>query len=105
MKEDVSIYDFDANKNRILKKERNISFEEIISAIEKGGLLDIIKHSDPIKYPSQRMYVVNIENYAYVVPFVKEKNRVFLKTIFPSRKATKIYLNRKSMEVSLYEET
>ena len=79
-------------KNEQLKAERNISFEEIVLAIEANGLLDIIEHSNPGKYPQQRMFVVAIEQYAYLVPFVEETEYYFLKTVIPNRKATRDYL-------------
>ena len=78
-------------KNEQLKAERNISFEEIVLAIEADGLLDIIVHSNPGKYPQQRMFVVAIEQYAYLVPFVEETEYYFLKTVIPNRKATRDY--------------
>ena len=79
-------------KNEQLKAERNISFEEIVLAIEADGLLDIIAHSNPGKYPHQRMFVVAVEQYAYLVPFVEETEYYFLKTVIPNRKATRDYL-------------
>ena len=79
-------------KNEQLKAERNISFEEIVLAIEADGLLDIIVHSNPGKYPQQRMFVVTIEQYAYLVPFVEETEYYFLKTVILNRKATRDYL-------------
>lgn len=79
-------------KNEQLKAERNISFEEIVLAIEADGLLDIVAHSNPGKYPHQRMFVVAVEQYAYLVPFVEEADHYFLKTVIPNRKATRDYL-------------
>ncbi len=80
-------------KNTKLYQGREISFENIVFAIENGGLLDVIPHPNPGKYPNQSIYVVNIDDYIYLVPFVKESNSIrFLKTIIPSRKATKRYL-------------
>lgn len=79
-------------KNEQLKAERNVSFEEIVLAIEADGLLDIVAHSNPGKYPNQRMLVVAVEQYAYLVPFVEEADYYFLKTVIPSRKATRDYL-------------
>ena len=79
-------------KNEQLKAERNISFEEIVLAIEADGLLDIVAHYNPGKYPNQRMLVVAVEQYAYLVPFVEEADHYFLKTVIPSRKATRDYL-------------
>lgn len=71
---------------------RDVSFEEVLIAIDEGGLLDIIDHPPKTRYPSQKIFVVNINNYAYLVPFVEDEEKVFLKTIIPSRKATKKYL-------------
>lgn len=76
----------------MLKMERDVSFEEAYIAIESGGLLDILAHPNVKKYPGQKMFVVNINNYVYLVPFVEDEEKVFLKTIIPSRKATKKYL-------------
>lgn len=80
----MKYFDWDEEKNAKLKAERDISFEDIVVAIDKGDLLDIIK-----------MFVVNIENYVYVVPFVEDEEKYFLKTIYPSRKLTKKYLFKK----------
>lgn len=85
-------YRWNHKKNEQLKAERNISFEEVVLAIEEDGLLDILRHSNPGKYASQRVFVVAIEHYAYLVPFVEEAEYYFLKTIIPSRKATRDYL-------------
>ena len=85
-------------KNQQLINERGISFEEIIAAIAGGSLLDILPHPNPIKYPSQEIYVVKMNHYVYLVPFVqKDENTVFLKTIFPHRKLTKLYLGNQSV--------
>jgi len=88
----MKYYDWDEEKNEILKKERGISFEIIVSQIELGKLLAIIKHPNSEKYYNQKIFIVEFENYAYLVPFVEKEEKVFLKTIIPSRKATKIYL-------------
>jgi uncharacterized DUF497 family protein len=80
-------------KNEALKVDRGISFESVVVAIESGGLLDILVHPNQAKYPRQRILVVAADNYAYLVPFVEEENYFFLKTIIPSRKATRDYLN------------
>ncbi len=69
-----------------------ISFEEVIEAINEGRLLAKVKHSNQNKYPNQWMFVVNIQDYVYLVPFVEDEEKIFLKTIFPSRKATTKYL-------------
>ena len=87
-------YEFSADKNQSLIKDRKISFEVIISAINNGNLRDILEHPNKEKYPNQQIYVVNINEYVYLVPFVKKNtDTIFLKTIFPSRKLTKLYLS------------
>ncbi|MES9903787.1 MAG: toxin, partial [Sedimenticola sp.] len=75
-------------KNAQLILERGISFERVVSHIEKNEILDVIKHPNSFKYPNQKMFIVNIENYAFLVPFVENEMGIFLKTIIPSRKAT-----------------
>ncbi|TGN09823.1 BrnT family toxin [Leptospira ilyithenensis] len=85
-------YRWDLEKDEILRKERGISFELILYQIENGFLLDIIKHPNINKYPNQSIFIIEIENYAYLVPFIETKDEIFLKTIIPSRKATRNYL-------------
>jgi len=87
---------WDNEKNDLLKAERNVSFEDVIFYIDKGNLLAIVEHPDRKKYPGQRMYIVEIDHYAYLVPFVETETEVFLKTVIPSRKATKKYLGEKN---------
>jgi len=79
-------------KNLLLKIQRNISFEDIVISLTENRLLDIIQHPNKQKYPGQKIFVVEIEHYAYLVPFVEDETTVFLKTIIPSRSATKKYL-------------
>jgi hypothetical protein len=81
-------------KNQSLKAERGISFEEILVAIEAGGLLDVISHPNAEKYPRQLVFIVALADYVYLVPFVEEPEYYFLKTVIPSRKATRDYLPR-----------
>jgi len=88
----MKCYAWDNKKNELLTSERGISFERIIFLIENNGLLDIVKHPNIDKYPHQKMFIVNADEYAYLVPFVESENEIFLKTIIPSRKATKKYL-------------
>jgi hypothetical protein len=85
---------WNAEKNQTIKDGRGISFESIAIAIEAGGLLDILTHPNQAKYPRQRVLVVTCDNYVYLVPFVEEEDYFFLKTIVPSRKATRDYLNQ-----------
>ena len=82
------------DKNDTIKGERGVSFEAIVVAIESGDLLDILAHPNPDKYPRQRVLVVVHDSYAYLVPYVEEDDYYFLKTVIPSRKATRDYLNQ-----------
>jgi len=88
------IFDWDNDKNRTLIHSRGVSFEEVIAVLESGAVLDIIDHPNQEKYSHQKMYVVEIAGYVYLVPFVKDKNKIFLKTIIPNRKAQKKYLGK-----------
>ena len=90
----VKYFSWNNEKNESLKAERQISFEEAVFHIEQGDLLDIVEHSNQERYPGQRIFVVNIGGYAYLVPFVESATEVFLKTVIPSRKATNSYLRR-----------
>ena len=81
-------------KSEVLKADRGISFESIVVAIESGGLLDILAHPNQAKYPRQRVLVVACDSYAWLVPFVEEEDYLFLKTVIPSRKATRDYMNK-----------
>jgi hypothetical protein len=74
------------------KKDRRISFEEIVLAIEADGLLDVLRHPNPEKYPGQSILVVALDGYVYLTPYVEEMDYYFLKTVIPSRKATRDYL-------------
>jgi uncharacterized DUF497 family protein len=88
------VYDWDNEKNDFLRKERHISFEEIVLCISEGSIVDIIEHSNKEKYPRQKVYLVKRDHYIYAVPFIKVEDNgvIFLKTIFPSRKYTRKYL-------------
>lgn len=81
-------------KNGALRKDRGVSFESIVAAIEADGLLDILEHPNQARYPGQRILVVDCGNYVFLAPFVEEQDYFFLKTVIPSRKATRDYLNR-----------
>ena len=84
-------------KNLQLIDQRSVSFEDVVSAIELGRLLDVVEHPNQERYPEQRIYVVAISEYAYLVPFVTQPDgSLFLKTIIPSRKATRDYIGRQS---------
>ena len=84
-------FDWNADKNIWLQQQREINFEVVVFHIQSGNLLDIIDHPNPSKYPDQGILVVDIDNYVYLVPFVEEQSGLFLKTIIPSRKATRDY--------------
>ena len=72
-----------------------MSFEGVVFHIERGDLLDILEHPNQQRYPGQRIFIINIADYAYLVPFVESESEVFLKTVIPSRKATNTYLRRR----------
>ena len=88
----MSGFDWDDEKNGFLKNTRGVSFEDVVFHIQNGEVLDVIKHPHEARYPKQKIIVINIEGYVYLVPYVKERGTRFLKTIIPSRKATKEYL-------------
>lgn len=88
--------EWNAEKNELFKIERNVSFEDVIEAIFSDNLLDDIKHPNRGKYANQRMFIVNINDYVYLVPYLEDSEKIFLKSIFPSRKATKKYLKERS---------
>lgn len=89
-------FDWSTEKNQQLMERRGISFERVVSAIERDGLLDVLEHPDQTRYPGQMIYVVEIDEYVSLVPFVTQADGTrFLKTIIPSRKATRDYGRRK----------
>ncbi len=89
----MKYFNWNNEKNEKLKKERNVSFEQVVYHIEKGDLLDIVANPGE-KYKNQKIFIVNINDYAFLVPFVEGEKEIFLKTIIPSRKATKTYLRK-----------
>ena len=88
----MGYYRWNYEKNLKLKAERGISFEQVAMHIERGDVLDVVQHAIQKRYPNQQILVVEINNYAYLVPFVEDDKGKFLKTIIPSRKATRDYL-------------
>lgn len=94
----MKYFSWNNEKNQLLKTERNISFEEVVFHIEKKQVLDIIKYPNQEKYKGQKMLIINTNNYAYLVSFVESEEQIFLKTVIPSRKATKNYLGSKKNE-------
>lgn len=85
------MFAYGKEKNELLKQSRGIGFEEIILAIDSGRVLDVYDHPDQANYPGQKIYVVEALDYVYLVPFVRNNEEIFLKTIIPSRKAKRIY--------------
>ena len=84
-------YEWDPEKNLWLKQARKISFEQVIFHLSRGDVWKTAEHPDQRNYPGQKIYFVAIDGYIYLVPHIAEKNCIFLKTIIPSRKATKMY--------------
>jgi hypothetical protein len=95
----VKYFDWDDRKNAKLRAERGLGFEDMVFHIERGDLLDILEHPNASRYAGQRIFVIRRDDYAYLVPFVEDEHTehtVFLKTIIPSRKATKHYLGEET---------
>ena len=86
---------WNTEKSLKLKISRGICFEDIVFYIEKGDILDDYLHPNQKRYQEQRIMVIGIDNYAYLVPYVEDAEEIFLKTIIPSRKATEIYFGEK----------
>ena len=89
---ETTTFDFNLEKSRLLKETRDISFEELIALMDEDHILDVLEHPNKEKYGKQKIFVVRIADYVYLVPFVKEGKKIFLKTIIPSRKAAAEYL-------------
>lgn len=88
----MKYFDWNDDKNEVLKKERGVSFEQVELAIASGDLIDRVRHPNQSKYANQKVFLVRIENYIYSVPYVEDEENIFLKTIIPNSKATKKYL-------------
>lgn len=88
----MTYFSWSEEKNQLLKVERQISFEDVVFYISQGFLLDVLEHPNQEKYQGQKIFVVEIDEYAYLVPFIEGDQEIFLKTIIPSRKATRTYL-------------
>ena len=88
-------FDWSTEKNQWLIEQRGLSFERVVSAIEQGGLVDVLEHPNQDRYPGQMIYVVEIDEYLHLVPFVTQTDGTrFLKTIIPSRKTMRNYRRR-----------
>lgn len=83
---------WDERKNEWLKQNRGLGFERIVVLMEQGQVLEVMDHPSPERYPRQKIAIVEIDGYAYLVPYVDDGEDIFLKTMIPSRKATKKYL-------------
>lgn len=90
----VKTYRWNEARNEQLKRSRGISFEDIVLALEAGGLLEIVDHPNPGRYPKQKVFVIASAEYVYLVPHIEEPDYVFLKTIIPSRKAARDYAEK-----------
>lgn len=90
----MKYFDWDSEKNSQLKRERGVSFEEVLIAIEEGEILDIIGHPSKGKYSHQKILIIRLYDYVHLVPFVEDEEKIFLKTIIPSRRATKKYIKK-----------
>ena len=84
-------FSWNIEKNKQLKEERQVCFEDVVALIHEGKVLDIIKHPNSEKYPDQSIYIVLLHHYVHMVPFVKNEDEIFLKTIIPSRKMHRHY--------------
>lgn len=91
----MKVFVWDNAKNDWLIAERGISFERIVFLIEHEGLLDVVRHPNRNKYPNQKIFIVELDGYAWLIPFVESDTEIFLKTAIPSRKATRDYLGGK----------
>ncbi len=89
------VFEWDEKKNEKLKRERNVSFEEVVRALASGDLIDILYHPNREKYPKQKLLIVKLKGYVWVVPFEKRGDKLRLITAYPSRKYTKRYLRGK----------
>lgn len=88
----MKYFSWNEEKNELLREERQVSFEDVVFYIEQGFLLDVLEHPNQEKYKGQKIFVVQTDEYVYLVPFIEDDHEIFLKTIIPSRKATKKYL-------------
>jgi uncharacterized DUF497 family protein len=88
----MKYFSWSEEKNGLLKEERQVSFEDVVFYIEQGFLLDVLEHPSQEKYKGQKIFVVQMDDYVYLVPFAEDEHEVSLKTIIPSRKATRTYL-------------
>jgi uncharacterized DUF497 family protein len=91
----MNVFGWDNEKNELLKNNRGVCFEQVVLLMEKGEVLDTIEHPNQERYPGQKIAVVMIDAYIYLVPYIEHDEEIFLKTIIPSRKATNKYVREK----------
>jgi hypothetical protein len=92
-------YEWNEEKNKLLKDSRDVGFEEVLLAIDEGRLLDVVPHHNLVKYPNQKLFIVRIRGYIYYVPFVEDEVKIFLKNIVQSRKYQKKYTQGEDHEI------
>ena len=91
----MKVFRWDNEKNEWLKKQRGVSFEQVVILLEREDVLEVVEHPNQEKYPGQRIAIVEINDYAYPVPYIQDGEEIFLKSIIPSRKATNKYVRTK----------
>ena len=91
----MKTFEWNHQKNEQLKAERGVGFEDVLDCISKGNLIETVNHPNKGKYPNQKIFIVKIRKYIYIVPFIQDEKTIFLKTIIPSRKMVKKYLGGK----------
>ncbi|MDD5222379.1 MAG: BrnT family toxin [bacterium] len=91
----MKVLHWDNEKNEWLKENRGVCFEQVVIILAKGEVLEIVEHPNQEKYPDQKIVLVTINDYVYLIPYVEDENGIYLKTIIPSRKATEKYLRRR----------
>jgi uncharacterized DUF497 family protein len=87
---------WDPTKSKALRERHGLGFEQVVVAIESGAVLATMPHPNLVRYPRQKIAIVRIDDYAFLVPFVEDEDHVFLKTIIPSRKATRDFISKGS---------
>jgi len=91
----MNVFRWDNEKNEMLRENRGVCFEQVVVLMERGDVLDTIEHPNQDRYPGQKIAIIRIDDYAYLVPYLEKSEELFLKTIIPSRKATNKYVRAK----------
>ena len=86
---------FNKDKDKVLKEKRGIGFKDVIKEMGAGKIVTVRKHPNTKKFPSQKIMLINIKNYIFVIPYIETEKEIFLKTIYKSRKYTKEFINKK----------